>query len=180
MIYNFPGAASGIDLDSDFINELADLPNCCGVKLTCAGIGKGMRIANHVRSRSYRAKHGEQRPFIVLQGFVESLLPAMVARQDGCITGTGNLIPKTIVKLYDTIVTYLQTGELAKLQEAQELQDRVNEADWVIVKGGIGGTKYALDHFVQKGLGGRPRKPLPAADEATKTLIEQGLADASE
>lgn len=31
-----PGASGGIDLDSDLITELADLPNICGVKLTYA------------------------------------------------------------------------------------------------------------------------------------------------
>ena len=41
MIYNFPGAASGIDLNSDDLSELADHPKCCGCKLTCAMIGKG-------------------------------------------------------------------------------------------------------------------------------------------
>lgn len=33
MIYNFPGAASGIDLDSDFLIELSELPNCFGAKV---------------------------------------------------------------------------------------------------------------------------------------------------
>lgn len=34
MIYNFPGAASGIDLDSDFLIELSELPNCFGAKVS--------------------------------------------------------------------------------------------------------------------------------------------------
>lgn len=41
MIYNFPGAAAGIDLDSDILIELSEHQNCMGAKLTCAGIGKG-------------------------------------------------------------------------------------------------------------------------------------------
>ncbi|KAG8752537.1 hypothetical protein FRC14_006950 [Serendipita sp. 396] len=36
MIYNYPGASGGIDMDSDLIEEMAmELPNVCGVKLTC-------------------------------------------------------------------------------------------------------------------------------------------------
>jgi dihydrodipicolinate synthase/N-acetylneuraminate lyase len=34
MIYNFPGAASGIDLDSDLLIELSDHPNCFGAKVS--------------------------------------------------------------------------------------------------------------------------------------------------
>lgn len=55
----------------------------------------------------------------------------------------------------------------------------VSEADWVIVKAGIGGTKYALDKFVAPGLGGVPRKPLPIADDATRSLIDRGMKAAS-
>lgn len=43
MVYNFPGAAGGIDLNSDDISHLANHPKCFGVKLTCASIGKGTK-----------------------------------------------------------------------------------------------------------------------------------------
>jgi dihydrodipicolinate synthase/N-acetylneuraminate lyase len=113
MIYNFPGAASGIDLDSDFIIELSEHQNCFGVKvisprppvvrccldmsiwltigsasqLTCAGIGKGHRIAAHTQSKAYKARHSL--PFVVLPGYSDYLLSAIISRQSGCITGTG-------------------------------------------------------------------------------------------
>ena len=45
MIYNYPGAAAGTDLDSGFLLELAAHPNICGVKLTCANVGKLARVA---------------------------------------------------------------------------------------------------------------------------------------
>lgn len=51
----------------------------------------------------------------------------------------------------------------------------VSSADWIIVKAGIGGTKYALDSFVEKGLGGVPRQPLPWVDEATKNMVDRDL-----
>ena len=34
MVYNFPGAAAGIDLDSDLLIELSEHQNCFGVKVT--------------------------------------------------------------------------------------------------------------------------------------------------
>jgi len=172
MIYNFPGAASGIDLDSDFLQELAEHPNCFGAKLTCAGIGKGLRLASYTQSEAYLARHT---PFQVLPGFSDYLLPALVSRQTGCITGTGNVIPKTIVKLYKTSIAAIESGDAKLFAEAQKIQDIVSDADWAIVKGGIGGTKYALDKFVQAGLGGSVRKPLPEADDATKAMLDKGM-----
>ncbi|KAL8277828.1 hypothetical protein RQP46_009811 [Phenoliferia psychrophenolica] len=175
MIYNFPAAASGIDLDSDFLEELSEHPNCFGTKLTCAGIGKGHRIALHTQTPAYLARHG---PFQVLPGFADYLLPALVSRQTGCITGTGNVIPKTIVKLYATATAALKTGDPKLMQEALKLQDIVSTADWCIIKAGIAGTKLAMDLYVEKGLGGAPRKPLPAADAACQAMLEKGLQTA--
>jgi hypothetical protein len=37
--------------------------------------------------------------------------------------------------------------------------------------------KYALDHFVQKGLGGIARYPLGPLNDATKQLVEKDLAE---
>jgi hypothetical protein len=51
----------------------------------------------------------------------------------------------------------------------------VSTADWIIVKAGIGGTKYALDSYVEKGLGGKPRQPLPPVDEATMRMVDSEL-----
>lgn len=78
MIYNFPGAASGIDLNSDELQILADHPNCFGAKLTCAMIGKGQRLAAYTQSEAYLSKHGQLKSatatgqFMVLPGFSES------------------------------------------------------------------------------------------------------------
>ncbi|KAJ7141440.1 putative dihydrodipicolinate synthase [Mycena epipterygia] len=173
MIYNFPGAASGIDFDSDFLIELSEHQNCFGAKLTCASVGKGHRLSAHTTSEAYKTRH--PRPFFVMPGFSDILLPALVSRASGCITGTGNIIPKTIVKLYDTAVAALATGDGEQLQAARGLQDLVAEADWAVVKAGIGGTKYAMDTYVQPGLGGVPRSPLPPAPTAIKAMLATGL-----
>ncbi|KAJ7077304.1 putative dihydrodipicolinate synthase [Mycena belliarum] len=173
MIYNFPGAASGIDFDSDFLIDLSEHQNCFGAKLTCASVGKGHRLSAHTLSSAYKERH--PRPFFVMPGYSDILLPALVCRAQGCITGTGNIIPKTIVKLYDTAVSALATGNAEQLEAARKLQDIVAEADWAVVKAGIGGTKYAMDVCVQAGLGGIPRAPLPPAPSAIQTMVTAGL-----
>ncbi|KAJ7646977.1 dihydrodipicolinate synthase [Roridomyces roridus] len=171
MIYNFPGAASGIDFNSDFLIELSEHQNCFGAKLTCASIGKTHRLCSHTQSEAYKSRHPLQ--YFVMPGYSDILLPALVSRASGCITGTGNVLPKTIVKLYDVATAALTAG--ASLEEARELQDIVAESDWAIVKAGIGGTKYAMDKYVQPGLGGVTRVPLPYADAGIESMLETGL-----
>jgi dihydrodipicolinate synthase/N-acetylneuraminate lyase len=178
MIYNFPGAAAGIDLDSDMLIELSEHPNCFGAKLTCAGIGKGNRLAAYTSTSGYRARHQHKQQFLVLPGFSDYLFPAVIAKQHGCITGTGNVFPKLIVSLYKAITDFVAAPSPEKLARATELQDIVTEADWIIVKAGISGTKYALDRFVEKGLGGVTRSPLPPVDEGVKSLVDKALGRA--
>lgn len=95
-----------------------------------------------------------------------------MGRATGCITGTGNLIPKTIVQLYATAVEALEGGDRGSWERARGMQDRVAGVDWVLIKGGIPGTKYALDRYVQKGLGGVCRSPLPPVGEDVVALCE--------
>ncbi|ORY35772.1 dihydrodipicolinate synthase [Naematelia encephala] len=181
MIYNFPGAASGIDLNSDDISELAEHPNCFGVKLTCGAVGKGQRIATYTQTPEYLARRGNSLKastvtgqFQVLPGFSESLLPTLLGRHTGCITGTGGIIPKTVRKLYDTAVKGLQ-GDSKALSEAVDLQEKVAAADWISIKTGVQGTKYALDTYIEKNLGGDWRSPLGPLTPAVKEMIDVDL-----
>lgn len=84
VIYNFPGVAAGLDLDSDLLIRLGKKPNIAGVKLTCGGIAKVARIAD--------AYTPEQ--FFALAGQSDWLIPALSVGGTGCITGIANLYPK--------------------------------------------------------------------------------------
>ena len=66
----YRGAASGVDLSDAEICELAEHPNCFGVKasprafsadmqLTCGNIGKGTRIALYTSSPEFLKRKGE-------------------------------------------------------------------------------------------------------------------------
>lgn len=158
-------------------------PNCFGAKLTCAMIGKGQRLAAFTQTPEFLAKRGsylqnvtETGAFQVLPGFSESLLPALVAKHHGCITGTGNVFPKTIGRLYTQATKGLK-GDANALEEAVRLQDRVARSDFIIVKAGIQGTKHALDHFVQPGLGGCSRLPLGKLPEEVRQMVETELKE---
>lgn len=83
-----PGASAGIDLDSDFIQQImTSSPNAVGVKLTCGSVGKVTRLTQHPRST---AQGGD---FLVLNGFADHLLPSASVRASGAITGFANLCP---------------------------------------------------------------------------------------
>ncbi|KAJ9110193.1 hypothetical protein QFC20_003045 [Naganishia adeliensis] len=74
------------------------------------------------------------------------MYPGMQVGMTGSITGTGNIIPKTIVKLYNVAKKAIDTGDREAQAEALDLHRRVAAADWIVVKAGISGTKLALGY----------------------------------
>ncbi|BGP39850.1 hypothetical protein JCM10450v2_003823 [Rhodotorula kratochvilovae] len=151
LVYNFPGASAGIDIDSDLMTEIAaGSKNIIGTKLTCGSVGKLSRLTTL------------REDFAVLGGFVDFLAPSLFIGAAGGITGLANIFPKTCLKLYrDTVASLSGKADPAA---AAALQGVVSRADWVLVKGGISGTKYALSQV--RGYGGVPRRPLLPFDAA--------------
>ncbi|KAL7281183.1 LOW QUALITY PROTEIN: hypothetical protein ACG7TL_004491 [Trametes sanguinea] len=173
IIYNYPGASGGIDLDSDLITELAtECPNLAGVKLTCGNVGKLTRICATVSEPSFASQYprlNPNAPFLVLGGFIDFLLPSTYVNAHGAITGLANVAPYTIQRLYEVSEAALKDPSL--LPEAQRLQGIVARADFTIAKASISGTKALLQKLY--GYGGNPRKPLPPIEpEAVAALWE--------
>ncbi|PVF98792.1 aldolase [Serendipita vermifera] len=172
MVYNYPGASGGIDMDSDLIEEMAkDIPNLCGVKLTCGNVGKLTRIAATVSVPSFAQNYprkNKDAPFLVLGGFIDFLLPSVYANAHGAITGLANLYPRTIRALWDISLSTLPTASTActpeLLSQAQQLQGIVARADRTVAVTGIAGTKWILTRRL--GYGGVCRKPLSAMVDA--------------
>ncbi|TGZ81984.1 aldolase [Ascodesmis nigricans] len=141
IIYNFPGAASGIDLDSDAIIKLSKYPNIVGCKLTCGNTGKLGRIANACAPG-----------FMTMAGSCDFTLQSLVVGGKGVIGGLANIAPRTSVETYNL---YME----GKVELAQKMQAILARGDWVVIKGGVVATKSALmSHFKYGGYG---RKPLP-------------------
>jgi len=164
MVYNYPGASGGIDIDSDTIVELAsECPNLCGVKLTCGNVGKLTRICATVSESSFTTHHPRKNPncpFLVLGGFIDFLVPSVFTNGHGAITGLANVAPNAIARLFQVAAAAVSNPSL--LPEAQRLQGIIANADFTIAKTGISGTKFLLDKLY--GYGGLPRKPLPPID----------------
>ena len=116
IIYNYPGAVSGIDLSSDIIIELSAHSNIIGVKLTCGNTGKLNRIvAGTNNGKPYSSTQAP--PFLVLGGSADFTLQSLVGGGHGILAGLANIAPKACVK---TIELY-NSGSLAKAQAMQEI-----------------------------------------------------------
>ncbi|KAI0247965.1 dihydrodipicolinate synthetase [Lactifluus subvellereus] len=164
LIYNYPGASGGIDLDSELIVELAGAcPNLCGVKLTCGNVGKLTRIAAAVTDPTFLKMHPHKNlntPFLVLGGYADIITSSTFVHGHGAITGLANLAPRALVKLFELSVA--ATKDPSRLVEAQELQSTMARADFTVAKASISGMKFLTDKLY--GYGGLPRKPLPPMD----------------
>lgn len=173
MIYNYPGASGGIDLDSDLITDLAkECPNICGVKLTCGNVGKLTRIADDISQASFATDHPRRNvhaPFMVLGGFIDFLIPSTFANGHGAITGLANIAPLSITRLFQ--LCEAARKDLSLLPEAQRLQGIIARGDHTIAKTGVAGSKYLIERLY--GYGGLPRRPLlPVPPAAAKALWE--------
>jgi len=175
IIYNYPAASGGIDLDSDLIVELAAAcPNLCGVKLTCGNVGKLTRIAAAVAEPTFTEAHPRHNtntntPFLVLGGYADFLTSSVFVQGHGAITGLANIAPYALVKLFEE--SEAATRDPSRLLEAQRLQGIIARGDFTIAKTGISGMKFLIGRLY--GYGGLPRRPLPPMDpEDAKRLWE--------
>lgn len=157
----FPGVTSGVDLDSDQLAALASHPSIVATKLTCGNVGKLTRLTSKF----------EPPYFGVYGGSSDYLLPTLHAGGNGCVTGMGNIFPKSTSRVYD----YWAAGELEK---ARELQDLVANAEWACKKS-LACTKYGAWWYLGKQLSignekqFKMRKPyLELKDDLKKWTIE--------
>jgi len=175
MMYNYPGAAGSIDMDSDLIIDVAkSSPNICGVKLTCGAVGKLTRIAAATAVPEFKKKYPRSSPttpdFLTMGGFADFLLPTVLAsRAGGAIMGLGNIFPKSLNKLMEYSLKKDLAGE--DLQKALELQDLASSTDQTFARVGIAGAKWFLKEH-EGYPNGRVRRPLLDLDEKVGRALE--------
>ncbi|KAL8702764.1 MAG: hypothetical protein Q9201_004065 [Fulgogasparrea decipioides] len=165
LIYNYPGAVAGIDMDSDVIIKLAKHPNIVGCKLTCGNTGKLGRIASSVDAAT-PSEDGSG--FMCMGGSADFTLQTLVVGGSGIICGLGNIAPKACVKVIELYAA-------GKMDEAKKLQVVVAHGDWAAISGGIVGTKSALETYY--GYGGFARKPLPRPSEQDAIRYASGFKE---
>lgn len=169
LVYNFPAAANGVDLDSDTIVDIAAHRNVVGVKLTCGNTGKLARLV----AETPKVRGGEK-DFFVAGGSADFILQGLVVGARGTISGFANLAPRACVRISGLF-------EEGKLDEARELQHQVARADWLAIKYGFVGVKAAMPYFWGMGeqCATAPRSPFEALIDRNASAvaeIQEGMA----
>lgn len=159
IIYNYPGATSGLDLNSDTLIGLSKHSNIVGCKFTCGNTGKLGRVASAVKTSGA--------DFLCFAGSADFTLSSIAAGGAGVIGGLGNVTPRACVRLW-------QLGKDSKrAEEARELQGVVAEGDWVMIQTGVVGVKAALRDA--HGYGGWARRPMPRPSDEKVAWISSGM-----
>lgn len=167
VIYNFPVVCNGVDLDSATIAALAKKhSNIVGVKLTCGAVAKITRL-----SAELPGDH-----FSIYGGQSDFLIGGLAAGSHGTIAGFANVVPKTIVHIYNLY----QEG---RFQEAMALHKKAALAEQPC-KAGIASVKYAATLSTAKAAGIKgaaeklkPRRPYVEPSEAAKKSIEAQISE---
>ncbi|KAM0271440.1 hypothetical protein ACHAQH_009060 [Verticillium albo-atrum] len=130
IIYNYPGAVAGIDVDSETIVRLSAHPNIIGIKFSCGNIGKLARVAadtKPVSDVSCPSNHGKGKPYFAFAGVADFIAPSVTVGGSGAIVGAANVFPRACMRVYDLAVQ-------GRTEEAREAQLALAKADWVLTK----------------------------------------------
>jgi len=165
ILYNYPGAVAGIDMDSDLLIKIAKHPNIAGTKFTCGNTGKLTRVALATNAVTPFSRGSG---YMAFGGMCDFTAQTLVSGGSGIIAGGANVMPKVCVKVWKLYTE-------GRRDEAFELQKVLSKGDWVLTKAAIAGTKSAIQSYF--GYGGYPRRPLKRLDEINTTGIKEGIAE---
>ncbi|CZS90544.1 hypothetical protein WAI453_004126 [Rhynchosporium graminicola] len=167
IIYNYPGAVSGMDLSSDIIIQLSAHPNIVGVKLTCGNTGKLNRIV--AATKTVKPQSVDSFPsFLVLGGSADFTLQSLIGGGHGILAGLANISPKACLEL-------MRLYREGKVAEATKMQEVVARGDWAAIQGGIVSTKAGMESWL--GYGGYARSPLPRPTSEETAVWKEGFRE---
>ena len=152
ILYNIP-QCTGLPLPWQMVEDLAQIPNIVGVKDSSGQLSFILAVLEKVRDK-----------INVLCGHDEVVLAGLAAGCSGAILASANVIPDIWVQMYN----HVKKGEL---QQARELQYKVQKIARIIVGSGAVGTKEALKMMKIKV--GPVRKPLSVGGELTYEAKEE-------
>lgn len=168
ILYNYPGAVSGIDMDSDLLIKLAQHPNIVGTKFTCGNTGKLARVALATNAKTPQS---EGSGYMAFGGICDFTVQTLIAGGSGIIAGGANVMPKVCARVWNLYAE-------GKTEEAAKLQKILSKDDWVLTKAAIAGTKSAIESYF--GYGGHPRAPLKRLEKSKVSQIAEGVKEVME
>ncbi|KAK2812805.1 hypothetical protein FQN50_001134 [Emmonsiellopsis sp. PD_5] len=177
ILYNYPGAVAGIDMDSDFLIRLSQHANIVGTKFTCGNTGKLTRVAramNAITPSSPLSKPTStpsDPPYLAFGGMADFTLQTLVSGGSAILAGGANVMPRLCVEVFNL-------WSAGKIAEAIEMQKVLSTGDWVLTKAAIPGTKSAIQSYY--GYGGFPRRPLGRLSVEQAGMVKEGIKEAME
>jgi len=152
ILYNIP-QCTGLPLPWQMVEDLAQIPNIVGVKDSSGQLSFILAVLEKVRDK-----------INVLCGHDEVVVAALAAGCSGAILASANVIPDIWIQLYNLV----RNGEL---QQARDLQYKVQKIARIIAGSGAVGTKEALKMMKIKV--GPVRMPLSVGGELTYESKEE-------
>lgn len=165
ILYNYPGAVAGIDMDSDLLIKLAEHPNIVGTKFTCGNTGKLTRVALATKAKT---PWSEGSGYMAFGGMCDFTTQTLISGGSGIIAGGANVMPKVCVRVWNLYAE-------GKKDEAEALQRVLSKCDWVLTKAAVPGTKSAIQSYF--GYGGYGRRPLRRLEKVKVSSIEDGIKE---
>ena len=160
IVYNIKGR-TGVNIPTDVLVRIAQLPNIAGVKEASGDIVQMMEVIAQVKNK--------KPDFAVLSGDDMLTLPLMSAGGDGIISVVSNLCPRRIVDLVDAGLS----GDFSKARELHYGLLPMFKA--AFVDGNPTSIKYAMNI---KGLpAGTVRLPLVEVTDSAKKTIESAISE---
>ena len=152
ILYNIP-QCTGLPLPWQMVEDLAQIPNIVGVKDSSGQLSFILAVLEKVRDK-----------INVLCGHDEVVVAALAAGCSGAILASANVIPDIWVQMYNHV-------KKDELQQARELQYKVQKIARIIAGSGAVGTKEALKMIKVKV--GPVRMPLSVGGELTYESKEE-------
>lgn len=160
VVYNIQGR-TGVNIPTDVLARIAELPNIAGVKEASGNISQMMDVIAKIKSK--------KPDFAVLSGDDGLTLPLMAAGGDGVISVVSNLAPKIITEM-------VAEGLKGNFDKAREIHYRMLPFfKAAFVDGNPSSIKYAMNF---KGLpAGAVRLPLVEITDEAKKVVEAAIRE---
>lgn len=158
FIYNIPGR-SVIDMTTDTMKRLYELPNIAGVKDATGDMARAIDVKRQLGA-----------DFCQMTGEDGTAIPFRAAGGHGCISVTANIAPKLCAEQHDA----WDAGDVARAQAIQDQLIGVHKA--MFCETSPGPVKYAAKLM---GLcNGEMRLPMVEISDASKAQVEAALREA--
>ena len=158
IVYNIAGR-TGLNIPTDLLARIAELPNIAGVKEASGSVAQMMEVIGQVKAK--------KPDFAVLSGDDGLTLPLIAAGGDGIISVASNMIPALMHELAAAGLS----GDFAKAREIHYRLAPFFKAEFC--DGNPSSIKYAMN--VKGMAAGALRLPLVEVNDDAKKIIEKAI-----